>query len=82
MEGHDRFQHAVARNALGMVARQDASNTKAQDRDLAQAFLAGERDLTEQRLLATLKRKALDKLAADVPKYPALAVARAKWEND
>jgi hypothetical protein len=82
MEGHDRFQHAVARNALGMIVRQDHGATVTQDRGLAQALMAGERDLSEQGLLASLKRKALDKLAADIPKYPALAVARAKWEND
>ncbi|HAU21707.1 MAG TPA: phosphotransferase family protein [Erythrobacter sp.] len=82
MEGHDRFQLAVARNALGMIARQDASNTAAGDHELAQAFLGGGRDLTESGLLAHLKRQVIDKLAADIPKYPALAVARAKWENE
>lgn len=79
MEGHDRFQHAVARNALGMIARQDAMRPLAEDRELASALLTGERDLSEPALLAGLKRSALDKLAADVPKYPALAAARKKW---
>lgn len=82
MEGHDRFQLAVARNALGIIARVDAAAIHAEDRVTARAILAGERDLTEAGLLAQLKRQTLDKLSADIPKYPALAVARAQWEND
>jgi aminoglycoside phosphotransferase (APT) family kinase protein len=82
MEGHDRFQLAVARNALGMIARGEKTKSNVEDRELAQALLAGERDLVEAGLLAQLRRQSLDKLAADIPKYPALAVARAKWEND
>ena len=82
MEGHDRFQLAVARNALGMIARGDAGGIRAEDRDLARACLSGEATLGDPGLLAQLRRAALDKLAADVPKYPALAAARAKWESD
>ncbi|OGS59985.1 MAG: tyrosine protein kinase [Erythrobacter sp. RIFCSPHIGHO2_12_FULL_63_10] len=81
VEGHDRFQLAVARNALGMIARADATGARSQNRELAQALLSGERSLGEPGLLAQLRRGALDKLAADVPKYPALDVAKAKWEN-
>ena len=33
-------------------------------------------------VLARLRRMALDKLTADVPKYPALANARARWEGN
>jgi aminoglycoside phosphotransferase (APT) family kinase protein len=78
MEGHDRFQFAVARNALGMVARGDSTRF-ATDRGLADDLLAGDASLAMPGLLAELRRRALDKLAADVPKYPALAVARRKW---
>jgi aminoglycoside phosphotransferase (APT) family kinase protein len=78
MEGHDRFQLAVARNALGMVARGDNARF-ATDRGLADDLLAGDASLAMPGLLAELRRRALDKLAADVPKYPALAVARKKW---
>ncbi len=79
MEGHDRFQLAVARNALGMIAREQDSGVHAEDRDLARALLNGERSLAEPGLLAQLRRNAIDKLGADIPKYPALAAARKKW---
>ena len=82
MEGHDRFQLAVARNALGMIAREEAAGVAIADRDLAQALLAGERDLAEPGLLAKLRRRALGKLAADIPKYPALASAKAQWTGE
>lgn len=81
MEGHDRFQLAVARNALGMVARGETAPS-AGDRGLADDLLAGEASLALPGLLAELRRRALDKLAADVPKYPALAVARKKWTGE
>ena len=82
MEGHDRFQIAVARNALGMIARDAETSAVAEDAALARALLAGERSLAEPGLLALLRRGALDKLAADVPKYPALAVARRQWTGE
>lgn len=82
MEGHDRFQLAVARNALGMIAREEASGASVSDRELAQALLAGERDLGEPGLLAKLRRTALAKLGADIPKYPALAAATAQWTGE
>ena len=82
MEGHDRFQLAVARNALGMIAREEAAGVAVADRDLAQALLAGTRDLAEPGLLAKLRRRALGKLAADIPKYPALASAKAQWTGE
>jgi aminoglycoside phosphotransferase (APT) family kinase protein len=82
MEGHDRFQLAVARNALGMIAREEAAGVAVADRDLAQALLAGQRDLGEPGLLAKLRRAALDKLDADIPKYPALASAMAQWTGE
>ena len=82
MEGHDRFQLAVARNALGMIARNDAAATQAEDGMLAQDLLDGDRSLATPGLLAMLRRMALDKLAADVPKYPMLVRARDKWTGE
>lgn len=82
MQGHDRFQLAVARNALGMIARDDAFLPKQQDRPLADAILAGEAGLASPGLLAELRQRALEKLGVDVPKYPALAVARKKWTGE
>ena len=81
MEGHDRFQLAVARNALGIVAR-DAAAPRPEDRALAQAIIAGDRMLAEPHLLARLKRMALDRCAADSPKYPPLARVRDEWETE
>lgn len=82
MEGHDRFQLAVARNALGMISRGDRVDVEFADDLLAQELLDGERSLATPGLLALLRRSALDKLAADVPKYPMLALARAKWTGE
>lgn len=82
MEGHDKFQLAVARNALGIIARGDDPRIEARDKALSDAFLAGMKDLSSPGLLPDLKRRALDKLAADIPKYPALAVARKKWTGE
>ncbi|MEX0341008.1 MAG: phosphotransferase family protein, partial [Erythrobacter sp.] len=82
MEGHDRFQLAVARNALGMLARGDALEPEIDDDLLARQLLDGERSLATPGLLALLRRSALDKLGADVPKYPMLALARAKWTGE
>ena len=79
MAGHDRFQLAVARNALGMIARDEQILPENTSVELTEAILAGEETLSSPGLLADLKQAALDKLSADVPKYPALAVAREKW---
>ena len=82
MEGHDRFQHAVARNALGIISRDDAAQVDPADALLARALLDGTRKLAEPGLLAKLRRTALDKLAVDMPKYPALTVARREWTGE
>ncbi len=82
MAGHDRFQLAVARNALGIIARAEISGISGGDRALAQALLAGNRDLAEPGLLARLRSNALAKLAVDIPKYPALAAATAQWTGE
>lgn len=79
LEGHDRFQLAVARNALGMLSREYAILPRVSDKHLAQDFLAGRRSMLTDPTITRLRRDALDKLEADSPKYPALAVARKKW---
>ncbi len=83
LTGHDRFQLAVARNALGMIARdvaiQPPGSSGSIEWSSAQGILSGEVDLSSPGLLCHLKGAAIEKLSADVPKYPALAVAREKW---
>lgn len=79
MQGHDRFQLAVARNALGMITRDDFILPKQDDIPLVDEILAGEATIASPGLLADMKSRALEKLSADVPKYPALRAARAKW---
>jgi len=79
MTGHDRFQHAVARNALQMIVRDEVYWSKPLDFELSQAILAGDVSLSKLTLLGDLRQKALEKLASDVPKYPALAVAKERW---
>ncbi|NNC53282.1 MAG: phosphotransferase family protein [Erythrobacter sp.] len=80
MSGHDRFQLAVARNALGMIAREDEWGRIAiVDRELCDDIFAGEVTLESGDLLNEMRMAALDKVDADIPKYPSLAVARFKW---
>ena len=78
--GHDRFQLAVARNALGMLARSIRLAAHASDPLGAEALLAGRASLGTEGVLSELRRAAFEKLRADVPKYPALAVARTRWK--
>ncbi len=82
MEGHDRFQHAVARNALGIIGRDHAAKVDPVNHELARALLDGTRTLSDPGLLAELRRTALDKLAIDMPKYPALGHARRQWTGE
>ena len=83
MEGHDRFQNAVARNALGIIARDwREMGSLSRDSLLAEALLSGERTLSEPGLLARLRRHALTKGAVDAPKYPSLRRARQLWIGD
>ncbi len=82
VSGRDKFNLAVARNALGIVARELAQRPSATDADLSADLLAGRADLTTPGMLARLRRMALDKLSADVPKYPALVEARTRWEGN
>lgn len=81
VSGRGKFDLAVARNALGIVAREIEQRPVATDAALSADLLAGKADLSTPGLLARLRRMALDKLSADMPKYPALATARAQWEG-
>lgn len=82
VSGRGKFDLAVARNALGIVAREIEQRPVATHAALSADLLAGTVDLATPGLLARLRRMALDKLSADMPKYPALAAARAKWEGN
>lgn len=78
-QGRDKFMVAVAMNALGIAARELERPVDYADKALADAVLGGTRTLAEPGLLARLRRQCLDKLAGDMPKYPALAIARETW---
>ncbi len=80
-EGHDKFQVAVAMNALGIVMRDLGAGARVQDQALAGALLLGETTLADPGLLARLRRASLDKCAIDSPKYSALAHARDLWRE-
>ena len=82
LSGHDLFQLAVARNALGIISRESRCITLIEDSHLAADILSGVIGLGTDGLLARLRGDALDKLAVDVPKYPALAHARKKWTGE
>lgn len=82
-EGHDRFQYAVARNALGMISRFSLGSIPATENpDLAARMLAGTASLADPGTLAELRGAILAAVAQDVPKYPALAHARKKWTGE
>ena len=78
-EGRGRFMASVALNALGMLRREAERPFAVHDKELSDALLAGTAGLAAPGLLAKLKVMALQKLAADQPKYSALAKARAMW---
>ncbi|MGE5952452.1 MAG: phosphotransferase [Qipengyuania vulgaris] len=80
LEGHERFQLAVARNALGIVQRSQSSmNDYSPDPDWVGQILSGEMTLQKTGLLWDLRSDILQKVADDSPKYPSLAVAKSKW---
>lgn len=81
LAGRDKFDLAVAQNALGIVRRELAGRPVPHDKALADALLAGKATLETPGLLARLRRIALDTCAADQPKYPSLAAARAAWDT-
>ena len=70
---------SVALNALGMLQREAAHPVEFLDKALADDLMAGRKSLATPGLLAHLKAKSLAKLAADQPKYSALAAATQKW---
>ena len=78
--GHDRFQLAVARNALGITKRQllDSAWDLHFDEKLSRELLSGEFVISDADL-ATLRRRVLDKVRTDSPKYPALRHALDSW---
>ncbi|RGP42173.1 hypothetical protein BPTFM16_02485 [Altererythrobacter insulae] len=83
VEGHDRFQLAVARNALGIAKRRlwDSGWDLFFNEDDSTSILEG--DLTFADFdLPRIKRFLLRKVEIDSPKYPALEVARQKWLGD
>jgi len=84
VKGHDRFQLAVARNALGMIGREArlGPSLMTHQRAYCDEILAGKATLEEAGMLAKLKADILDKVQTDVPKYPALAVARERWTGE
>ncbi|WP_298283919.1 phosphotransferase [Novosphingobium sp.] len=77
----ERWELAVARNALGIVQRELAGRSDPADKALADDLLAGRQTLATPGLLADLRARALSTLSADMPKYPALAAARLLWER-
>ncbi|MFM6853649.1 MAG: phosphotransferase [Sphingopyxis sp.] len=77
--GRDKFMVAVAMNALGIVGRELAHPVAFTDRALSDALLAGTATLATPGVLARLRAMALAKLTNDMPKYAALAHARALW---
>ncbi|WP_073973107.1 phosphotransferase [Erythrobacter donghaensis] len=82
-DGHDRFQYAVARNALGMISRYNAAAIPAfENAPLAARLLSGAGSLAEPGLLAQLREAILATIMQDVPKYPALQAARKKWTGE
>lgn len=78
-QGRDRFMASVALNALGMLQREAARPANVHDKALADDLLAGRKSLETLGLFAQLKVQSLAKLAADQPKYSALAKARDLW---
>ncbi|MCX7284588.1 MAG: phosphotransferase [Novosphingobium sp.] len=77
----ERWELAVARNALGIVQRELTGRANPVDRTLADDLLAGRQTLATPGLLADLRARVLSTLGADMPKYPALAAARTLWEH-
>lgn len=78
-EGRDKFMAAVAMNALGIARRELERPTAFADAALADDLLAGRITLAVPGLLARLRRTCLDKIVNDSPKYPAIPLARARW---
>jgi aminoglycoside phosphotransferase (APT) family kinase protein len=83
LEGHDRFQLAVARNALGIIARDDSIRPLwPRQESLAREILLGKQGLDTPGLLHDLRQRAYEKCLVDAPKYPALVEAHQRWINN
>jgi aminoglycoside phosphotransferase (APT) family kinase protein len=78
-QGRDRFMASVAMNALGMLQRDAGNSAQVHDKALSHDLLTGRKSLATRGLLAKLKAQSFAKLAADQPKYSALAKARQLW---
>jgi len=81
--GHDRFQLAVARNALGVIARQyEAEEAEGYSSwKWASACLNGAISLSSSpEFLHLFRREALEKVSIDSPRYPSLSAAIEKWD--
>lgn len=81
MTGRDKFQTAVALNALGIVRRELSRPNTFTVPELARTLECGEISLETPGVLARLRRLLLDKLENDMPKYPALRIARDRWSS-
>lgn len=83
LSGHDRFQLAVARNALGILQREYYSGHDFQwlgsSDELSAEILSGAKTLADKYLLQDLRFAALERMRADSPKYPSFAFAKKKW---
>lgn len=79
VEGHDRFQLAVARNALGIIERECRTSFVGATDIHGDKVLLGKLTLRTKGYLASLREEALTKCQIDSPKYPALKAAREKW---
>ena len=83
LEGHDRFQLAVARNALGMITRDDSIRPLwPRQESLAREILLSKQGLCTPGLLHDLRQRAFEKCLVDAPKYPALVEAHQRWINN
>lgn len=79
LDGHDLFQLAVARNALGIIDRDEKIKPEIRDPVGTTAILRGEQSLKDEGLLQALRGAILEKVLTDSPKYPALAEAQKRW---
>lgn len=77
--GREKFLAAVAVNALHIARRETSGHAQFADAALAADLLAGQQSLTNAALLADLRQRTLAKCQQDMPKYPALAIATARW---
>ncbi len=80
--GHDRFQYAVAKNALGIIMREDEHILLRPDKAQIPTILSGRLNLGKREFLQELREDVLKKVTVDSPKYPALAHARKKWTGE